>query len=149
MSPSVDFDHILRDLYDFYENFLKPVTDCKVNNFLKSRKRGESLTKNEKLAGLDAVSNLADLQKRNKWITCKDCRGIGDAIIALEQPSTHCLVHIDEAFNKLCRALGNENKAISSARAVDPIKMQPLLKHRKSRNRHKTTVAMSGAELIG
>jgi hypothetical protein len=124
-SPEVDYDSILHDLYAFYEAFLAPVQDCQINKFLRSRRRAESLTKNEALAGLSAVKNLTDLQRRSKWITCTECRRIGDAVIALDQPASHCLVHIDQAFDKLCPALERDHKPIASAVAADPIKLKP------------------------
>jgi hypothetical protein len=42
-SPAVDYNSILNDLYDFHESFLAPVQDCKINKFLKSRQRAESV----------------------------------------------------------------------------------------------------------
>jgi hypothetical protein len=124
-SPAVDYNSILSDLHAFHDGFLAPVQDCQINKFLKSRKRAESLTKNEALAGLAAVKNLNDFQMRSKWITCTECRKIGDAVIALDQPASHCLVHIDQAFDKLCPALERDHKPIASAVAADPIKLRP------------------------
>jgi hypothetical protein len=124
-SPVVDYDSILHDLRAFYEAFVAPVQDCQINKFLRSRRKGELLTKNRALAELSAVKNLTDLQKRSKWITCTECRRIGDAVIALDQPASHCLVHIDQAFDKLCPALERDHKPIASAVAADPIKLKP------------------------
>jgi hypothetical protein len=63
--------------------------------------------------------HLAELLAAGNRFVCDDCRKIGDAVIALEQPADVCLVHIDKTFTKLCPFLKREHKQIKSAIAID------------------------------
>ena len=49
----------------------------------------------------------------------QDHATIGDALIALEQPASCCLVHVDAAFDDLCRATGRRRRAILSVAACE------------------------------
>jgi len=124
----VDGNSLLSDLYAFYVEFQKPITDCEVNDFLslaeaKSKARG--LLDHFEAKKCDSVENLDKLSANGTNITCKECGTIGDAIVALEQPNSWCLVHVDKAFNALCGALEKENKHIKSLTAVAKIDLNP------------------------
>lgn len=99
------------------------VEDCPVNEFLGL---GKSSGRAPRLLEIDDVRNrtrsgekLKSLHDRNQWITCTQCKSIGDAVIALDQPKTHVLVHIDEDFKILCRAVQKPHQLILSERAVE------------------------------
>jgi hypothetical protein len=119
---TVDFNHLFDDLRAFMDS-VGIVKDCPVNAFLAFGSEGKAsrLVTNDLVATkTKAGQNLAKLQAKNRWVTCRECRTIGDAIIALEQPEGWCLVHIDAAFTILCEALHREHKPIPSLTAVDP-----------------------------
>ncbi|HVC94504.1 MAG TPA: hypothetical protein VND64_12475, partial [Pirellulales bacterium] len=119
-TPNVDYNHLLEDLRDFYETFVTPVTDCEVNAFLgfgKAHSRAEALLKDDDVRKLSVGQRLAALAQHKKWITCKECSSIGDAIIAIEQPPSWSLVHLDKSFNALCQ--GRPHKQIKSATAIE------------------------------
>ncbi len=121
-TPQVDYNHLLDDLRDFYESFLTPVTDCEVNAFLQlDRRRGRArgLLEDAEVRKLQVGKRLAALAEENAWVTCKECSTIGDAVIALEQPPSWCLVHLDAAFVQLCRVRGRPNKHIKSVIAIE------------------------------
>ncbi len=103
--------------------------DCDVNDFLgigNPTGRGASLVFEETTRNLDSVKEMAKLLKRGDRFSCGDCRKIGDAIIALEQPPDVCLVHIDRAFNRFCQFIGREHKHMKSATAIDKETSAPL-----------------------
>lgn len=116
----VDFNHLFDDLRAFRRLF-DSVDDCEVNAFLGLSKSG----KGARLLEVDGVQrtkageNLAKLKAGDKWITCTQCARIGDAVIALDQPRSWYLVHIDKDFPILCKATGRQHKQILSERAVD------------------------------
>ena len=117
----VDFDNLLEDLRDFYEQFRTPVLDCEVNSFLQFRKlhgRTRKLTTPDTIKE-SAVKELNKFDAQGTWITCSECRKIGDAVIALEQQNSWVLAHLDNAFNALCDALGKQHIQIPSVRAVE------------------------------
>jgi hypothetical protein len=118
----VDFNHLLTDLHAFREAFLTPVTDCEVNGFLQlhdSGSRAAPLLTDPAALDTSAGKNLKALQEKQKWVTCKECSKIGDAVIALEQPASWSLVHVDGAFNELCRVREREHLQIKSVLAVE------------------------------
>jgi hypothetical protein len=127
MSPDrIDFNRLLADLHVFYDAFLTPVQDCEVNQFLqldKARGRAASLLADVGVRKLPVAEKLAEFRNSGKWITCKECSRIGDAIIALEQPSSWCLIHVDGSFNELSRCLDHDHKEIKSVAALQ--KEQP------------------------
>lgn len=116
----VDFNHLFDDLRAFRRLF-DPVDDCEVNAFLGLSKSGKGarLLAAEEVQETKAGRQLAKLKDGRKRITCTQCARIGDAVIALDQPPSWCLVHIDHDFHVLCRATGRQNKPVLSERAVD------------------------------
>lgn len=120
--PNIDYNTLLQDLSDFYKDFTEPVDDCPVNDFIgigDPGGRGQSLVAETTTNSLDPVKNLAKLLGAGTRFVCDDCRKIGDAVIALEQPADMCLVHLDKAYKKLCPFLKRENKHIKSSTAID------------------------------
>jgi hypothetical protein len=118
----VNYNHLLDELHTFYESFLTPVTDCEVNRFLDfGNRRGltATLLQAVKVHKLPIARQLGDLVAEETWITCRECSTIGDTVIALEQPLSWCLVHLDGTFNELCAARGRPHKQIQSALAVE------------------------------
>lgn len=115
----VDFNHLFDDLRDFRRLF-DPVDDCEVNAFLGLSKSGKGarLLREDQVQETKSGKNLAKLKAAERWITCTQCATIGDAVIALEQPPSWCLVHIDKDFRLLCRATGRPNKEIPAERAI-------------------------------
>jgi hypothetical protein len=118
----VDYNTLLRDLQSFYESFRTPVTDCEVNTFLELGKpegRSVSLLKDSAVSRSTVGENLANLAEKKRWVTCKECAKVGDLIIALEQPPSWCLVHLDGVFNALCRCRQRNHLAIKSILAIE------------------------------
>jgi hypothetical protein len=122
LTPSVDYNDLLKDVRDFYEKFRIPVTDCEVNDFLKLRhppkSRAKPILVDQGCKKLKVVQNLKEFSDRATHVTCTECSRIGDSIIALEQPMSWCLVHLDNSFNDLCRVLGRTHKQIKSVVAI-------------------------------
>jgi hypothetical protein len=115
---NVDYNHLFDDLRAFMAS-VGIVNDCPVNQFL--ARRASRLVENDLVTRkTSAGQNLAQLRAKQRWITCRECRTIGDAIIALEQPAGWCLVHIDKDFTILCDVLHREHKPIPSLAAVEP-----------------------------
>lgn len=116
----VDFNHLFADLHAFVAS-VESITDCPVNEFLHFGGNGPAsrLLEVREVQKTKAGMQLAELLARGKWITCRECATIGDAIIALEQPQGFCLVHIDKDFKVLCFATGLPHKLILSERAVE------------------------------
>ena len=118
----VDYNHLFDDLRDFVRS-VGNVADCPVNEFLGfSRSHGNAprlLEVSEVQTKTKVGARLAKFVKERKWIECRECASIGDAVIALDQPRSWCLVHVDHAFKVLCTATGKPNKPISSERAVE------------------------------
>jgi hypothetical protein len=120
--PSVDYNTMLKDLNAFYEDFTEPVDDCPVNDFIgigDHAGKGQALVAEKSTQKLDSAKNLAELLMAGSRFVCNDCRKIGDAVIALEQPADVCLVHIDKAYTKFCPFLKRQHKHIKSAIAID------------------------------
>jgi hypothetical protein len=120
--PSIDYNTMLKDLNAFYEDFTEPVNDCPVNDFVgigDPAGRGQALVAEKTTQKLDSAKNLAEILVAGNRFVCNDCRKIGDAVIALEQPANLCLVHIDKAYAKYCPFLKREHKHIKSAVAID------------------------------
>jgi hypothetical protein len=124
----VDFNKLLRDAHLFYEIYQKQVTDCKVNHFLGLRNPKGKLKvflNDHRAAKLDVVKRVAALATPDAWIACRACGSIGDVVIALEQPASHCLVHVDHSFNELCRCRNRRNLALLSIKGVDKSAEEP------------------------
>jgi hypothetical protein len=117
----IDFNHLLEELHAFREEFLTPITDCEVNSFLAlsaPQGRAAPLLADSGVLKTTSGEKLKALKDSNKWITCTECASIGDAITALEQPASWCLVHIDNAFNDLCRVRERNHLQIQSVLAI-------------------------------
>ena len=78
-----------------------------------------AMLEDAKVSQLHVGKKLAALAAENTWVTCKECCTIGDAVIALEQPPSWCLVHLDNAFTEMCRAHGRPHKQIQSVIAIE------------------------------
>jgi hypothetical protein len=117
----IDYNNVLSQLYRFHESFKTPVQDCEVNDFLgfdEKKGRTAKLLGNAQVAKLNIGQNLASLRRDSTWITCTQCTRIGDAIISLEQPSSWCLVHVDQSFNILTECLDRSHKQIKSVKSL-------------------------------
>lgn len=116
----VDFNTLFDDLRVFVEA-VGSVDDCPVNEFLRlgAFGRASMLLEKEGVANTGSGKNLAALHEKRKWIACRDCATIGDCVIALDQPRSCCLVHIDADFDVLCGAAGREHKRVPSQRASE------------------------------
>jgi len=120
----IDFNHLFDDLRAF-DSSVETASGCQLSELLRFGKPGgaEILTSNERAAATDVVKKLEKLShrcsERNLELTCKHCRTIGDAVIALEQTRSWCLLHVDESFNDLCDATDRDHKQILSERAAE------------------------------
>lgn len=117
----VDFNHLFEDLQSFIES-IQVVDDCPINGFLDFGaygKAGRLLGSDDVVKETKAGKNLQKLCAAKKSITCTQCKRIGDAVIALDQPKSWCLVHIDKDFPILCAATHRNHKQIQSERAID------------------------------
>jgi hypothetical protein len=116
-----DFNNLFAELREFVRSWC--IQDsCKINRFLnlgKPSNASKLLDRTEISDDTSAGKALAELKRKGKAVTCKDCQKIGDIVIALEQQAAWCLVHIDSAFNILCEATGRSHKAIKSVKAVE------------------------------
>ena len=129
-TPDVDYNHLMQDLHDFYRSFLTPIMDCEVNAFLQldnAKGRASKLLSDPNSAQLKVIERLIRLKQKNTWITCSECVQIGDVVIALEQPPSWSLAHVDNSFNDLCEVLQRQHKLIRAARAFDK-DLQAILK---------------------
>jgi hypothetical protein len=107
--------NLVVDHNSFFESLRRFVADiddvknCPVNEFLNFKNdRGPAnmLLKDVAAAETSAGKSLAKYAKIASEINCNRCSRIGDAVIAMEQPPSYQLVHIDGAFLYLCRASG-------------------------------------------
>lgn len=123
----VDFNHLFEDLRRFLQ-LVETVDDCPVNSFLGLGHQGPAarlLSTADVGQKTKSGKNLASFHKAAKWITCRECARIGDAVIVLDQSPSWCLVHIDRDFRILCPAANRENKPVLSERAVEKDAPQP------------------------
>ncbi len=123
-TPAVDYNNLLDDLHSFHEEFRTPVLDCEVNAFLAfvdPSGRAASLLADPEVCELPVGQKLQQYAAKQTWVTCKECASIGDAIIALEQPPSWCLVHVDRSFNHLCRARDRAHLPLKSVQAINKI----------------------------
>jgi hypothetical protein len=116
----VDYNYFFDDLRRFVTS-IGVVTDCRVNEFLGFSRHGSAprLLEVEGVHKTKAGKELSRLYEERKWTTCVKCAKIGDAVIALEQPNSFCLVHIDHDFKVLCSATNRPYKPILSERAIE------------------------------
>jgi hypothetical protein len=120
--PKVDYNHLMSDLRTFYSEFRTPVTNCEVNDFLKlsgAHSRVRKILDDNHANKNKVVLALTDLKEKTKWITCKECKTIGDVIIALEQPPSWIMVHVDRSFHELCRVLHRQHIPIRSVLSLE------------------------------
>ncbi len=115
----VDHNNVFVSLRQFMEA-TSNITDCAINEYLgfdSSRGRATMLLEHSGAAITKAGAHLAKYTQKNALIDCRRCSRIGDVVIAMEQPKSFELAHIDGAFNELCAATGRAHVAIKSARA--------------------------------
>jgi hypothetical protein len=62
--------------------------------------------------------NVRELQGKDRVLTCNDCARIGDLLIALEQPPSWILYHVDDIFDALCAAFDRRHVKVRSIAAV-------------------------------
>jgi hypothetical protein len=123
MTPAgLDYNNLLDDLHRFYQSFNAPVQKCEVNAFLGLNKPGgrvQKLVSDERVLKLPLGKKLAKFRNDKTWITCKECAQIGDVVIALEQPGSWCLVHVDNSVNELSRCLKWDHVPLKSISALE------------------------------
>ena len=125
---NLDGNNLLADLYAFYVEFQKPILDCEIHDLLdfgNARGIASVILADPNAQKCDSVRNLQELATNNTHVTCRECARIGDAVIALEQPPSWSLVHVDKAFNPICDAVQKEHKHIKSLKAVEKIDLNP------------------------
>jgi len=117
----VDYNRLLEDLRKFLITFREDVKECSINTLVRigqPTQRAQVLIEGAKTGKLDSVKSLVKLIEANAAFSCKSCRKIGDAAIALEQPADVCLIHLDKSFLHLCPALEREHLQILSVDAI-------------------------------
>lgn len=129
-NPNVDYNDLLYSLHKFYIEIHTNITDCKINSYIgipttKPRVRGVQDDQNaSKEQAVVKLEELISTPKRK--INCKNCSSIGDLVIALEQPRSWTLVHIDNSFDALCGCLKSKHKKIDSMRKLSNVILDPL-----------------------
>ncbi len=121
----VDFNRLFDDLRAFVAS-VGSTDACDVNEFLgfESNGVGARLLDVPEVQGTKSGKQLATLRNQKKRISCRECAKIGDAVIALEQPEEHSLVHIDKDFEILCMATGRPHTPILSERAIEKLRQE-------------------------
>jgi hypothetical protein len=118
----VDYNSLLGELRQFVQA-VDDFPDCPINGFLDFSNplgRAGQLLKHESVKETKAGEKLSEFAKEEAIIDCRKCAQIGDAVIAIEQPKSWCLAHIDAAFETLCHATQKPHKRIESERATEP-----------------------------
>ncbi len=116
----VDFN----TLWDDVRCFLKAtgnVEDCPINEFLDFGPLSDAtkLLSDAAAAETSSVRSLLKVRQKGTKVNCKRCKKLGDAVIALDQPRSWILVHIDEAFDVLCGVVRKKQKRLASERSVE------------------------------
>jgi hypothetical protein len=117
----IDYDQLHDDLRVFIRS-QDNVDDCEINDVLRFHSDKQSEAK--KLLVIAGVAQTAAGAKASsfgdakKWISCRECKQIGDFVIALDHPKGYCLVHTDSAFDVLCAATGRSHVKIPSVQAA-------------------------------
>jgi len=117
----VNYNRFPEDLEEFLIAFREDVNECSIDALVgigQPTQRARVLIEGDKTGKLDSVKNLAELIEANAAFSCKSCREIGDAAIALERPADVRLLHLDESFLQLCPALERERLHIFSVSAI-------------------------------
>ena len=114
----VNYDDMFFGLYEFYQKLGEPIEDCRINDYVGitgQKTRVEVVLRDPLAKRTSACKNLAViLEGKDPWIDCRNCSKIGDLVIALEQPASWELLHIDDSFNALCACLGKNHKQLES-----------------------------------
>lgn len=116
-----DFNNIFGDVREFLRAWASEKT-CGLESFLDLRKPSKAsklLKINSVSEGTSSGKYLAKFKETGQPITCKECAKIGDIVIALEQHAAWCLVHIDSAFDALCKETGRPHIRIKSVKAIE------------------------------
>jgi hypothetical protein len=117
----IDYNEFFSSLRAFVAS-IGDVQDCPVNQFLdfdRARGRARALLSNAEAAATKAGKKLQEFVTKGATINCARCAKIGDAVIALEQPASWILAHIDKDFGALCNALGRREVPIKPRRTAD------------------------------
>jgi hypothetical protein len=116
----IDYNRALEEVRAFLQWFGSN-PECGVNAFLAFGEYGRvaRLLAADEVLTTQAGAKLAEFKEAHTEIDCRKCGSIGDAIIALEQRHSWCLVHIDKDFSVLCEVQGRAHKQIPSLRAVE------------------------------
>lgn len=118
----IDYNRLLNELSMACLEFKEPVANCGVNRFLdlgNSKSEASQLIAKIPPKGVLAVDELRELQKAQMVISCGECKKIGDAIIALEQPRSVHLLYSDKAFDTLIAATGTTGTKVPSPVAAE------------------------------
>lgn len=113
-----------RDFQSFASQFDDTTTcrnNCTIDDFLLQKHRTEvdtfiglakELPKNSANEGFRRIAaKLSQIvAKGGSKCSCKQCEGIGDAVIALDAPRDVRLEHLDQSFNHLCPPLGQPHQ---------------------------------------
>lgn len=122
MKLEPDFGSLISECREFYLAFFDNVLNCKINGFLRlSRSNSDAsrLIANNQAVEAKAVANLKKLQEKASPVTCKNCKKIGDGVIALETPKSMGVAAIDKEFSAICEALGLHFEHLPSVVAAD------------------------------
>jgi hypothetical protein len=126
---TVDGNQLMLSMNRFRHEFLQDVAACPINGFLQL---GNPKGRTAKLLGNPETSRTQKIRDvclplKNLHVTtpvptvsCGECGGIGDPVIAMEQPRAYTLVHVDHSYNKLCVALDRKHKPIRSNASFMP-----------------------------
>jgi hypothetical protein len=127
MPLKVDARNLLMELKQFRDRFLNEIAACPVNDFLQVRSESGRLAQLADSALLDADARIRklrdaarDVVRAASPISCRQCATVGDPIIALEQPPSWILVHVDQSFNHLCAHTKRRHKALRSNASFRP-----------------------------
>lgn len=119
---NVDYNRLLNDLAAFANKFRQTVEDCQVNRLMRVDKHNglsKQMVDDESLSDVVAVQQLGKIRAKSKHINCKNCRTIGDAVIAADQPKSVSLVHLDGAFVPLCGMMETDRLGLKSVTAAE------------------------------
>lgn len=121
---SIDYYTLIDDLSAFSKEFQEPINDCEINDWLAlrdPRSGATSLIHALRESGISVVDHLRGYEEKKpvQHISCTQCVKIGDAVIALEQPSSATLVHSDASLDQLCPALNKPHVKVDSIVGVE------------------------------
>jgi hypothetical protein len=128
MNFAVDFNHLLPELSALRKEFLSGIEDCPVRAFLQlGNARGRAAKLAEQLKGKTTKKekNIAAPLREAlalERVNCRECKKIGDQIIALEQPQSVTLVHVDSSYDTLCTCTGRPHLKLRAVATFRPPK---------------------------